>query len=365
VSQSDQYPQSQYDEIDLGDLLVSLWDGKWIVIGFTFLALIFGLAYALIPNHPKQASVELFPISNTEQNAYLPLNQTEYINVTRGRLLNDFVGELQLRDIIVEAATEVLVDPSSQDPEGAAVGFANALKLTAPDPEDTTKNNWRLTFNAATEDDAIAVMTRIVELGNKQVQSSYIQLFEQQLLFDEQSRRIQLEDLREDRENAIADYDKRLQARLAFLEEQAALARSQNLEQSALLEGNTFGRNATVTQIQADVPYYFAGYVAIEKEIEMMRSRENKENYIAQLAEIDKNIRELEQNRSIERAKVAFAATPLATDQFSAVNFDSRDIQFTNTIRRNLILVGSLMIGGFLGLMALIMRNALKNRKSA
>lgn len=365
MSQSDQYPQPHYDEIDLGDLLVGLWDGKWIIIGCTLMALILGLAYVLIPNHPKNAEVELFPISSIEQNSYAPLNQTEYINVTRGRLLNDFVGELQLRDIIVEAASEVLVDQSSEDAESAAVDFANNVKLTAPVADDSTKNNWKVTFTAPSEADAIAVMTHIVELGNKHVQTNLVQLFEQQLAFDAQSRQLQIEDLREDRENAIADYDKRVEARLAFLEEQAALARSQNLGQSALLEGSTFGRNATVTQIQADVPYYFAGYVAIEKEIEMMRGRENKENFVAQLGEIDRNIRELEQNRSIERAKVAFAATPLATDEFSAINYDPRDIRFTNTVRRTLILAGSIMLGGFLGLMILIMRNALRNRKSA
>ncbi|TDQ66162.1 LPS O-antigen subunit length determinant protein (WzzB/FepE family) [Maritalea mobilis] len=363
MNQVDQRPQ--YDEIDLGDLLVGLWDGKWIIIGCTLLGLIFGLAYILVPNHPEKASIELFPVSTIEQNTYAPLNRTEFISVTRGRLMNDFVQELQLRDVIVEAAREVLVDPDGTNPDRSAVGFANAVKLVAPEPEEGARPNWQMSFTVPSEEAGIAVMTEIVKAGTARVQRNLVQLFEQQLQFSQQSRQLQLEDLREDRQNAIADYDQRVNERLAFLEEQAALARSQDLAQSALLEGNTFGRNATVTQIQADVPYYFAGYIAIEKEIEMMRSRENKENFVAQLAEIDRQIRELEQDRSIERARVAFEATPLAGDNFRAINFDPRDMQFASTARKSLILAGAIMFGGFLGLMVLIMRNALRNRKAA
>lgn len=363
MNQVEQRPQ--YDEIDLGDLLVGLWDGKWIIIGFTLAALLLGLAYILVPNHPLNTRVEIFPISANEANVYTPLNQTEYISISRGRLANEFVTELQLRDIIVEAAREVVVDPTSATPEDDAVEFANNIELIAPVADDPNRTHWVMSFSTGSTEDAKRLTTKIVELGNAKVKSDLTQLFEMQLQFDLGAKQDQLEDLREERENALEDYTRRTEQRLAFLEEQATLARSQNLAQSALLEGSTFGRNATVTQIEADVPYYFAGYVAIEKEIEMIENRENKADFIPQLAEIDQRIRAIEQNRSIARARTAFQATPLATDQFTAVNYDPRDIQFTSTIRRLLILVGAIMLGGFAGLMVLIMRNALRNRKMA
>lgn len=355
----------QYDEIDLGDLLVGLWDGKWILIGFTLAAFLIGLVYIVVPNHAQQARVEIFPISVNEANTYAPLNQTEFISISRGRLVNDFVTELRSRDIIVEAAREVLIGPDVQDPEASAVAFANNVELIAPVADDANRAHWTMTFSAASQQSAKQLTTRIVELGNAKLRNDLTQLFEQQLEFDLRSKQLRLEDLREERENALEDYTRRTEQRLAFLEEQAALARSQSLAQSALLEGNTFGRNATVTQIEADVPYYFAGYVAIEKEIEMIENRENKENFVPQLTEIDQNIRQIQQDRSAARARAAFAATPLATDQFAVINYDSRDIQFTPTIRRSLILVASIMLGGFIGLMVLIMRNALRSRKAA
>ncbi|MCF4098218.1 Wzz/FepE/Etk N-terminal domain-containing protein [Maritalea mediterranea] len=363
MSQNDQYQRPQYDEIDLGGLLVALWEGKWIIIGATLLALIAGLAYVFVPNHAQKATLTLFPISAVEQSVYEPLNRTDFINITRGRLLNEFVQELQLRDVIVEAAREVLVDSESGNAEEAAVGFANGVSLTAPTPENPDKSNWVISFTIADEEKARVLTTKIVELGTAKVRRDLVRLFEQQLEFADQSRQLQLEDLREDRQNAIADYERKVANRLAFLEEQAALARTQNLAQSALLEGSTFGRNATVTQIEADVPYYFAGYVAIEKEIEIMRAREDKERFVPELAEIDRQIRELEQDRSVERAKIAFNATPLANDNFSAISYDPRDVRTTSTLRRNLILAGSIMFGGFFGLMVLVMRNALRDRK--
>ncbi len=292
------------------------------------------------------------------------MNRTEYISISSGRLLNEFVRELQLRDIIIEAAQDVLVDPEAEDPEASAIAFANAVNLNAPSPNDASDTHWVVNFSVPSERDGRDLASKIVRLGNERVQSKFIELFEQQLQFDLLSQQIQLEDLRKERENALEDYDRRTSQRLAFLREQAALARSQDLAQSALLEGNTFGRNATVTQIEADVPYYFAGYIAFEKEIAMVESRENKADFIPQLTEINQRIRKVEQDRSVERARAAFQATPLTKEHFTSINFDPRDIQFSSSLRRALVLVGAVMLGGFIGLMVLIMRNALRNRKS-
>ena len=49
------------DEIDLRELFATLWRGKWIIIGVTFIFAVAGVSYALYKPNIYQASALLAP----------------------------------------------------------------------------------------------------------------------------------------------------------------------------------------------------------------------------------------------------------------------------------------------------------------
>jgi LPS O-antigen subunit length determinant protein (WzzB/FepE family) len=79
------------DEIDLLQLIETIWDGKWRIIAITAACVAGVFAFQAISPTPNfVATTEVKPISSKEADQYAPLNSLELFKVTREDLLAQY-----------------------------------------------------------------------------------------------------------------------------------------------------------------------------------------------------------------------------------------------------------------------------------
>ena len=131
-----------------------------------------------------------------------------------------------------------------------------------------------------------------------------------------------LEDLNLKIKNVKKDYITETDNRLAFLREQALIARKLNIENNTLeVENFNTSSGGVISNLQTAKPYYMRGYSMIEKEIELIETRTNKDAFTKNLFDLEKQRRDLLQNKSLERIEELFNNTPiLSNNNFKAAN---------------------------------------------
>lgn len=160
------------------------------------------------------------------------------------------------------------------------------------------------------------------------------------------------------------------------------------------IEAQTFSaQNSVLANVKTDTPFYLRGYEAIEKEIELIETREDKKAFISglleleqkkrsleqdrtlqrveknkafldSLIELEKQKREIEQNRALERAEALFALTPIMSgDDFSAVSLTVEATNFEPQSSRLLMLALAVIIGGIAGVVYVLISTAVRQRK--
>ncbi|MDP7195864.1 MAG: hypothetical protein QF864_06690, partial [SAR202 cluster bacterium] len=106
-------------------------------------------------------------------------------------------------------------------------------------------------------------------------------------------------------------------------------------------------------------------YESISKEIELIQSRTNNDAFTPGLLELEQKLRDLEQDKTLERAESLFATTPIAsTNDFSAVsvNVKATDFEFNNN-NNPMLLSLAVVFGGVIGAFYVLISNAIRKRK--
>ena len=190
------------------------------------------------------------------------------------------------------------------------------------------------------------------------------QQFELSLLVAKQKRDFELEDLDFQINNALADYDRKISDRLAYLIEQAAIARKLGVAKNTIEAQMFSAQNGMVANVKTDTPFYLRGYEAIEKEIELIASRTKKEAFVVGLLELEQKQRKLKQDMTLERAEALFALTPIMSgDDFSAVTLTVEATNFEPQSSRLLMLALAVIIGGMAGVVYVLISTAVRQRK--
>jgi hypothetical protein len=82
------------------------------------------------------------------------------------------------------------------------------------------------------------------------------------------------------------------------------------------------------------------------------------------LIEIENKKRSIEQDKTIERSKVAFQNSPVVKNGFSAAFYDIASIEFKSNIRTSMILALAFIGGGFLSLLVVLIRSSILKYKN-
>ena len=363
------------DEIDLVELLQTIWDGKWSVVGIAVLAAVFGGAFAFLRPASFVATTEIKPITSTQAQAYRANNALGFFEISPAQLRGLFIEQLEERSFFEAAIRkhELIARAdfeSDADYEAAIVALAAEITIQPPvnvdgEEKGEIRRNWSVLFEGADEDKWLAVLTDVKQGSTEAVRSGLVDRFNTSLAVSKQSKAFQLEDIETSIENALTDYERSTSDRLEFLSEQALIARKLGVSKNTL-EAQTFSAsNGIVANVQSDTPFYLRGFEAIEKEIELIKGRENKSAFISGLLELEKAKRDLIQDKQLERAERLFTATPvLDTEAFAAVEMEVFATEIESKSKRSLILALSLVLGGMVGVIFVLIRSAMRKRKS-
>lgn len=420
------------DEIDLLALIGTLWEGKWTIISTTALACVLAVVGLLTTTIPFEATTIIRPISTITADEYAESNALEFFEVSEEDLESLFIENLRDGVILQAAAKQIPLFERAQYESDAeyqeeVLEFVESVQLLPPVNEDglergVSRRNWEMIVGYDDEEKWLQALRYLQKQTNKDIgdvlrarfttaitvaknarefelqdlatrvenaQADYeltMTEFETRLAFD-------LEDVTTKIDNALADYDRTTSDRLAFLKEQAAIARKLGVAKNTIEAQMFSAQGGVLASVETDTPFYLRGYEAIEKEIELMESREDKRAFVAGLLELEqqkreleqdqtlarkeqekqfldrkleleRQIRALEQDKTLERAQALFEKTPVwRGDDFVAARLVPEGTEFKakNSKITFLVLVG--LLSGMLSCVYVLISSAMRNRE--
>jgi LPS O-antigen subunit length determinant protein (WzzB/FepE family) len=364
------------DDIDLIEAIVNIWNNKFKIVAITAIFIIISVALHFVVKPPLNAKTEILPLTIFENNLYVQYNslttpqdaddkkiitQSRLNVINRGYLLNLFLEELRTKDIIIEAIKKYqLIDQKKFDNEDEYLEAVEkkALKLDLLRPINVdgnkigeTRLNWTIEFEVNDKDKWEEALSFIEIEINKNIKN-YIKLnfattldnlklldqfkledlnlkitnekrdFDKQMKKFEMNLEFSLEDIKVKINNAINDYEVETKNRLAFLTEQAAIARTLDIKKNTI-ESQVFStQNSVITNVKTDTPYYLRGYEAIEKNIQLIKNRKDKKSFVKGLLDLEKQKRDLEKDKTLERAE----QNKIFLEKILALNNAKRDL---------------------------------------
>ena len=319
---SPEQSQAYNDEIDLADLIRALWQGKWLVIGVTLATLALGIAYLVIAPKSYTASLNILALPNSQADVYIELHEAQLIATDKQSLLALFVEDLKTQ---------------TQSVNGLGLSIASV-----------TPTQSRLSFSTQAPGQPTETVADALELAHRNVNQQLELNFSlhSDKLARNNTNAIEALDLERLQKIAIFTFNQNQQ--VATLKEQVKLARFLSIEKGAL---------SSLTGFKA-LKVYEQGYLALEKEIELIQSRK-VEDFIPDLARIDFLQAELLKNKEVKRVEMMLAKTPIGTDQFAAAVYNLDTLVYKNNTKTSLILALSIVLGGMLGIFVLLIRNVL------
>ena len=397
------------DEINLIELMYVLWNGKWKIAVVVVISLIAVISYQSTKTNNFTAITEIKPIadlelikfiefnnlitntntninSNTNTNINSNTNTNTNINtigtsesgntvvkinkITGLSLLNMYINVLNEKLVFEDAIRKFnLLEASQynneQEYSEAIIRLASTVKILSPPIRKKNLETSYSTINFEYHDEEKwkSVLTYVNEFTNKLVKQILTQKYDNTLEFLKNERKHSLEDISIKIDNILIDYDREISNRLAYLEEQSAIAQKLGIEKNTI-EVQTFGnqnQNALLSNIQTDRPFYLRGYEAIDKEIELMKSRKNKKAFVKKLFGLEKEQRAIEQDKTVERLELVLQSTLLADNkEFTAGLINGITTEFKYKDDR-MIYVLAIVIGLIAGIFYVLISNAFQS----
>ena len=370
----DSRPSTDY-EIDLLEFFETLWNGKFKIIGFALVSLIIVFGYQ--KSQPPEyflATTQIKPIGSIEAAKYSALNNLDFFKVDGAYLIRLYKEELEYNRKLFEDAIRKfnLLDRAKYKTEdkfnAAVISLASKIEILTP----VSKNKQKVKVNSvANQYSSInfkfndknkwnEVLVYVTNSATNSVHENLQELFKLKVKSLRLSQAFAKDEAILEVENAIEDYDSQMKNRIAFLNEQALIARKlkidkNTLEAQALLPGTTLA-NMTIAP-----PYYFRGYEAIEKEISLIESRSNPMAFVPKIIALKSVVRKLEQDSTIEKAESLIALTPIFKGNFIAASVSVDSTKFNYESMRSVILLLAILFGSIIGSLYVLI-NRYKNK---
>ncbi len=191
-------------------------------------------------------------------------------------------------------------------------------------PNEIPKEYYVIEYSGYNYDSIIQIISFICDNANKKVKEFLISKYTSTVDALELDRMNQIQDIDKAIENSLADLKKKNDKKVAFLREQSEIAKSLEIAENQL--------KSEAIELGEDIkPYYLRGYVAIDKEIELIKSRSDVSLFSDENEEILFEKRILEQDLTSNRFSTSFDKTPISKDHFKAASYDIANIQISRS----------------------------------
>jgi LPS O-antigen subunit length determinant protein (WzzB/FepE family) len=397
--------ETNNDEIDIGSIILSLWDHKIKIITITTSFLILGFFYFNSLSKNFIAITKIKPASIFEIQKYnvfdkfpeilksskildLQLSQSKkqgiettdkeisfdiIENEINSKILLDlFINKIQTKELVKNGIIESkLINKNNFQKEES---YEEAIQkkitsiidmMTPPTSED--KPDWKYKFSISEKDKKnwINFLEYMEKNANEEIRLFLLESFNKKIEEYNAKLEYKLEDIEQDIQNALVEYQITIKNRLAFLKEQAEIARALDIAKNKLQVEDFYWSNNILTDVKSGVSYYLRGYEMIDKEIKLINSRKNDKLFISSLIELEKSKLQILQDKTSERLKSLFLKAPINNkDKFIAGNIDYISTVYKSQ-RQPLskILVISFLIGLSISFITIFLNILITSRK--
>jgi LPS O-antigen subunit length determinant protein (WzzB/FepE family) len=319
------------------------------------------------------AKTEVKPITSDMVNRYQISNSIGFFEVNAANLRGLFIEQLDARLLFEDAFRKYAVldkndYETEEDFSDSITATASKVRVLPPINVDGTakgesRKHWTIEFEFNDEEKWLNVLADVKAKANQNVRELIKADFSTTLAAAQKKSAFEIEDISTTIDNALSDYDRKADDRLAFLREQSAIARKLGVKNNTIETQSFGGKNSVVTNVKTDTPFYLRGFEAIEKEIALIEARENKKAFVSGLLELEQKKRGLEQDKTLERAEALFADTPVMRGgDFSAVVMTVAATEFESKSKRMLMLAMAVVLGGMVGTVYVLIANAMRKR---
>ena len=400
------------NEIDLIELIINLWNNKFKIIFITIIFLLAGLFYQLTQKESAlrtNAVTEIVPITTNDAVKYDAFNffiqNEDYLNpdettqlsnleetnknipqkkfkskkIVKSYLLELFIDLIKKDEFVSSIIKESkLIKKESyinnEEYENKVNQLVQSIKLLHPDYDeesDRQLSNWGIQFQANDINAWRNFLKLLNDSTNREVQLIIRNNFENYKISRRTLHQYKIENIETKITNALENYELETSNRLAFLTEQAAIARKLNISRANLvtrtLESQTFStESGIITNLRTEMPYYMRGYEMIEKEIELIKERKEPQLFNTDLVKLRQKKQVLLQDKAIKRMQSIFEDTPIMkSNKFYAAKIMFEKTTYTNDMKKDnklrmIILAG--IIGLILGILYVMFSLAIQKR---
>ena len=378
------------DELDLFTLFQTIWEGKWIVVICTAMVVAITSLFLFVKKpayegHLLIRTPSLDTMSSFEQinrfatngkaivsdGQIIGFEDNLLVEITPKEIIEVFVDEFNNSSALYEAIKQHSSDYAEFEGSGEertlllfrwtndyeltkivnkSAGEANTYQLSFVTRNiDETKQIIDLTLSKVSANTNLSLLRYLHSISDAAKQKS----------FDKISQL----------ENEILSRKKILlighNQKIHFLTEQSTIARALNLKENMQNAGTLAMSDKASMAVFADAPYYLRGYEAINRELEQLQTKDEKNIYFADEKYVEL-IEKLE-NQKTDLQYVEFDAAikklPLnKTDRL--VRYNPLLIEFEVMTKRRLILSLSLIFGVIAGAMFVLLRHGYRQHQA-
>ena len=329
-------------------------------------------------NNKYKDIVIQYLINNKDKNIaeFLKREEKDIITIfeiTNRSLLNQYVEEIKEGPILEIGIKKFnLIDKDKFDDEKVYIEkvkkFASEIIILAPQNIDGKEKREIIPYHTikAKYNDIEKWKKLLVFIDfevNKKVKNIVTNRFETIISVLKQKKDFELEDLNTRIENVKQDYEEAMKNRLAFLAEQASIARKLGISKNTIENQNFITLNSLTSNVKTINTIYLRGYIAIEEEMRLINNRKNKTSFMQQIYKLQQQKRILEQDKRIHRANNLFANTPIKQDAFKATSVNVSATEYVYEGGSKLKYIAALIIGGMMGVVFVLIENSFAKRK--
>ena len=364
------------DEIDLFELFVTLWKGKWLILTAMFGAIILGMLYSVsLPiNYSGSTFVRAAQPSAFTRYTFLSeiIGKNDFAyKIDSEFIFNAFISEFDdLEEVIKtlrsdEFVVQKLSEVGEEKQANVLISLAKQFQIILPQQNE---KNPELRFKWHNPETGKQLFETSLQLVLANVKATLAKNIDQYAQGAQSKLNIEIENAVLEKEiikEGIRLADKQ---RLLFLTEQATIARELGVA-SNFLEGNEqlnmSGSGVSLSVQSSSRPFYMHGYIAIEKEISLIQARslEDRLALSKEYAKVEQEIYGLKNDASV--ARLLAAQQMINTDDPGRwVLFNLNLAEITPNKKTNLTLALSAVLGAMIGAFFVLMRSAFLKRKA-
>ena len=378
------------DEIDISDIFINLWNNKIQIIIITVACVILGYLYSYSLNKTLSAKTNIKSVSSHETQKYnlfndiifqiftdniLDDNEKKFTPINSESLLNIFIDKLKNREIVEEGIIKFNLlnkdkfqneDVYKEAVESTSILIIESIRPPLIDKKNQNKNfpYWSYNYEVSDKKKWKDFLKYMEKKANKEARQSLINQFNIEIEIMNNNFKQELKNIDQKIANTYEDYKVSIANKLAYLNEQAEIARALNIAKKTFEVENIQNDMLIITDTKPENSYYLKGYEMIEKEISIINSRKNIQAFIPNLINLQKSKRELLQNKDIETIKSLVSKTFItAEDNFIAAEIDYLTTIYKSKLSLLKIFLISVIIGLLISFVYISFHNTITSQK--